>query len=572
MRFFRSFKLLHRRTKSDPLIGNIAGANATGHPRTASGGFNDISTILLTALPDYQPHGTCPASHLNIRIFDLETENANLRHTCSVSMNELTQVRSQLKASRAELFAELHRGVRRAKEDRNEIRRLRETLAHYESFLEAVITTSPADFVPSNGRPINQEHEVAVDREGTVRNETIWASIVPSAFGSRTQDEYMSALHMTLKSRMELRKCKKVAKFWKNTAKKDEQNTDVVTPSNSNISSIREILPVGRQKAVDALIAKRRKEALDQPWTASTYAPETPVHPPRTTIELAPISDIPIGSKTLSTSLSFSTESHGLPYKACLSPLASQSLKQELSKMSSSHRLPKWSSGRRVLGHVDLNIGKDAFPLPSSTASQAKHVKPITVSRRKAKEGLSLHREERKNDAKASKTASPEKLIVESENVHSNNHHDGPVRTHEYAHSASSTEDSDIILPSCALDLSNIMEESELPYATLSADDTFEGWVTCGVPGELDVSFGSTADTLFSTAPATTTTTPHKNDIKADSPKSRLPLPVFQTLRRLSLTKVSTTRGKGIGPISKVVTKPSPTRLPVRFNASHAVK
>ncbi|KAJ7043351.1 hypothetical protein C8F04DRAFT_901841, partial [Mycena alexandri] len=81
-----------------------------------------------------------------------------------------------------------------------------------------------------------------------------WSTIIPSVTGPRTPDEYRSSLTLTLKTRKELRDAKKVAKFWKRVAHEDSQQSGIVTPSVSAISSIHEPLSAERQKAVEELI------------------------------------------------------------------------------------------------------------------------------------------------------------------------------------------------------------------------------------------------------------------------------------------------------------------------------
>ncbi|KAJ3517781.1 hypothetical protein NLJ89_g271 [Agrocybe chaxingu] len=65
------------------------------------------------------------------------------------------------------------------------------------------------------------------------------------------------ALRMTLATRKELREQRKVTKFWKSVASNLQEAQDIITPSSSAISSIRDILPMDRQVAVNALIARR---------------------------------------------------------------------------------------------------------------------------------------------------------------------------------------------------------------------------------------------------------------------------------------------------------------------------
>jgi hypothetical protein len=90
--------------------------------------------------------------------------------------------------------------------------------------------------------------------------EALLSSLKPEVISHPVLGQYQSALHMTLSVRRKVRAQKKVSKFWKRLAQEDDRYADIVTPSSSNISSVREPLTPARQHAVDSLIA-RRKEA-----------------------------------------------------------------------------------------------------------------------------------------------------------------------------------------------------------------------------------------------------------------------------------------------------------------------
>lgn len=131
-------------------------------------------------------------------------------------------------------------------------------------------------------------------------------------------------------------------------------------------------------------------------------------------------------------------------------------------------------------------------------------------------------------------------------------------------------EHSDHILHSRSSGLSKIVEvedeESEPTSASSSssADATNQEWTICGLP-DLDISFGSTAGTLTTTL----STALNKRHIgKVDMTKSRLPIPVFRTLKNLSFTKTSFAQGED----NQLEAKLSPTRLPVRSNFNPPTK
>lgn len=244
-----------------------------------------------------------PLPHHNLRILDLQAENSHLRSENAALLDELAIARSQLKVARADLFAELHKSVQQTRLHTQEIARLHANQASLDS--DAIAQSS--SFV----------------------------------VGPRSPNDYMSALHLTLKSRRQLRDCKKSVKFWKHTAKQDPRNLDLVTPSVSNISSVHDILPPERQEAIHALIAKRRASS------------NLPLAQQQAQTLLEPVS----------TTLSVPDR----PYISSLSPLASQSFRQELSQISSFNRFPSWSSAPNVsrklyvastLGHSPVPRGK----------------------------------------------------------------------------------------------------------------------------------------------------------------------------------------------------------------------
>ncbi|KAG6865282.1 hypothetical protein C0991_003742 [Blastosporella zonata] len=330
MRFFKSFKLLHRRTKSEPQISLVSGL---AHLRETVSISNSLPSVFLTVAPD-----VFPVPRLNARILDLESENNRLQKVSAATLDELTQVKVQLTSTQADLFAELHRGARQRQDDQNEIHRLRETIVNYEGLIIAA-SSFPAstDF----SHLVDQALQNVTQREANLAA-TNPGDIESSVFGTRTRDDYLSALQLTLKSRFQLRQCKKITKFWKKTAQEDGRNGTVVTPSASAISSILEVLSSDRQKTVDDLIARRRANVVP----SSLEAPQTPVQAEAHTQESS--------SKTV-VSL---TPSRSLPQsRPCLSPLASQSLRQELSRFASTNRLANWPHApRKPFEQLDFNV------------------------------------------------------------------------------------------------------------------------------------------------------------------------------------------------------------------------
>ncbi|KAK0213097.1 hypothetical protein DFS33DRAFT_1229113, partial [Desarmillaria ectypa] len=104
----------------------------------------------------------------------------------------------------------------------------------------------------------HDEAVVEVIRDAASKPGSPWSSIIPAVIGPRTNDQYTSALNMTLECRRENRELQAVKKFWKGVAKEDEANADLITPSASTLSSVRVALSEDRQHAVDNLLTKLR--------------------------------------------------------------------------------------------------------------------------------------------------------------------------------------------------------------------------------------------------------------------------------------------------------------------------
>lgn len=319
MRFFKSFTLLHRRTKSDPQLSNIS---ATPAPQRRS---LVLSNVLSNSFlqPDFLDSSVYSSSQpanyaVNLRLFDLQLENTRLHHVACLATTELAQVKTQLHAAKSELLVELHQNARRAKADTCEIERLRSALAYDNKFLTLAM--------------IPEYRSSSSDPQGTLQMTHILKRSADSTSGSldsfsrrlSIEDGYLSSLRMTLKSRKDLRECRKVAKFWKRIAQQEDLDSKVVTPSSSNISSIYEPLSAERQSAVNLLMAQRHRKFDEQSVLQNTACF---LEPPSTSTSGRPI------TPTLSSCLPFD-----------LPPLASQSFRQEMTSISSRTLLLKRST------------------------------------------------------------------------------------------------------------------------------------------------------------------------------------------------------------------------------------
>jgi hypothetical protein len=241
-----------------------------------------------------------------------------------------------------------------------EVEALQAKLAQYERFLGLMIN------VGLHQRVLGDAHSslragidpdmalVDAIKEAAAIPGSAWSTIIPSVTGPRTPNEYRSSLNLTLKTRKELRDTKKIARFWKRIAQ-EEGRTGIVTPSVSTISSIHEPLPAERQKAVEELMASRRRASLTSQVVAREDAA---ISASASTSSASTSTDISIMDITTSDIPPSHSESE-LP---CLSPLASESFKSELASRSSNRRLFKRGPSsaskqtRTPLGQIDMNV------------------------------------------------------------------------------------------------------------------------------------------------------------------------------------------------------------------------
>ncbi|KAF9567649.1 hypothetical protein CPC08DRAFT_703178 [Agrocybe pediades] len=344
MRFFKAFTLLHRRSKSATFVPGPTGqpefvpvspkpkspsvSGETGPARNSGLSFFD----LVTSNPPLVPpsYFTYTTEDGLDRVRDvwpsrrhsdkgvLSTFQSSIRKECNrlaeavnFWITEYTKVQNLLKSCHAELLVErLKTGSleARIKADALEIERLRSSLDSY-----AKSNTEDLDLDPMCPPVV-------------LPSQTSDMNLYPQP-KSPTPDQYASALQMILTKRKELRDQMKISKYWKGQAiTLGEQ--DMITPSVSAISSIREVLPSGRQLAVKALMSQRgitvrlpglplEDAALGGSNTTSFQHSEVSQKsiPERASINLLPYANS--GSSDLSR----------------LEPLASESLKQEINML-----------------------------------------------------------------------------------------------------------------------------------------------------------------------------------------------------------------------------------------------
>ncbi|KAJ7684797.1 hypothetical protein DFH06DRAFT_1313170 [Mycena polygramma] len=512
----RFFKFLHRRSKSDSSIPKPAPPrDHILRPQS----LDAAQTALFTAVA---PH--CPQTFLfptptdtSNAIFEIETANLRLRSEASALAGECAQLRSQLDATRADLFTQLHRNSliqRQAQADRLDMDALQTKLAQYERFLGLMISVGLHQRVLGDAHAALRagiDPDVAlVDaiKDAAADPESPWSTIIPSVTGTRTKDEYRSSLNLTLKTRKELRDTRKIAKFWKRVAQEDGRN-GIVTPSVSAISSIHEPLPAERQRAVEELMDSRRRASL----TSQTVARE-----------LADASG-EFAAVSASTS-SASTTADGIPHNDItpsdsgseLPPLASESFKSELAGLSSNTRLFRRSpstvskQSRPPLGQIDLNTASTRAQNPSPKRTK------LSVKRKLDTRAENIPQVPQvptpPSDARPRAQALSVPNVVPSFSKHSIcSNRLGPLGRIDEEREDFVAETLDEPEP----DDANISRESNWSMLDFSHQD-------------LSFSF---CDTTISTAP----TTPEKDETAAEilppSPTSRLPKPVLKQLNRI---------------------------------------
>ncbi|KAJ7702459.1 hypothetical protein B0H17DRAFT_1004545 [Mycena rosella] len=533
----RFFKFLHRRSKSDSAIPTPTPArdHILKRPQSLDAAH---AAVFAAAVP------TCPQTFLfptpadaSNAIFELETANSRLRSDVSAWAADCADLRSQLDATRADLFTHLHRISsleRQGQADKLEIEKLHAQLAQYERFLSLMIN------VGLHQRVLGDAHaalRAGIDpdmalvnaiKEAAATPGSAWSTIIPSVTGPRTPDEYRSSLNMTLKARKELRDTKKVAKFWKRVAK-EEGGVETVTPSVSTISSIHEPLSAERQKAVEQLISSRRH--------ASLISQDAESEPP-----LVPVSASTSSTSTSSTSTDITPSNSGSEIP-CLSPLASASFKSELASISSKPRLFKRGvasrNNRPVLGQIDMNASQNCSQQRTKTSkprvdSRAENAPPVQTAA-----ALPEVRPPRLRELTVAN-------VVPSFSKHS-------LCTSQLGPLGRIEEEREDFLSTDPPEEANTSQDSA-------------NWCMLDFPNhDSDLSF-SFCDTAISTPPTTPEKAVDETEI-SPTKTSRLPKPVLKQLNRISLTKPGKrTEAPQITPLAvrkRSTGRPSSTRLPV---------
>lgn len=270
MQFFR---LLHRRTKSESDISTLLpqlGLAAVTAP---------VFVPLQMSLPSFDPTRELYALHadpphtanpniidkLNARIRQLESQLSEVQAEHATLEQDLADYRTDLLHTRRELYSEMLGSARqqqRAMVDFRTIQKLEERHQRFCTLLVDIgIPRSTVDVIcqaiqSGNGSP----DDILVDaiKDASNNADTLLAKLQPIVKDERSPEHYQSALNLTLSIRKELKSQKKRSKFWKKIAQEDVRHASTITPSPSDISSIRQDLSPERRSALNGLIARRR--------------------------------------------------------------------------------------------------------------------------------------------------------------------------------------------------------------------------------------------------------------------------------------------------------------------------
>ncbi|KAG7098427.1 hypothetical protein E1B28_000379 [Marasmius oreades] len=206
-------------------------------------------------------------SNLERRIPLLEDANALLKQDMErlVFESQLREQEINLKeaqAVRQSYLSQIHHEPQQIQMQQDQTRL--ENIA-LEDFLIKTLASYPADHVFNKiAAAIDAGSSFASAIVTVIREEietlpnSPWSKLVPAIVGPRSADQYTSALGIVLKARKDLRNSQKASHFWKQQAKLDDVNADVITPSSSILSDIQEPLSEERQRAASDLLRKLR--------------------------------------------------------------------------------------------------------------------------------------------------------------------------------------------------------------------------------------------------------------------------------------------------------------------------
>ena len=257
MRFIKSF--VHKRARSEP----TSYSNDLPKSVVIDKAYNDLFAPDHPSLSSLQCH-------------DIDLENVNLRRLSSAWALSHSRLVLDLNLTQSELHLECERNkslLQHLRYQSELLQDMKQSLARHEHLISILSEIGLCEGIITNAHSSVSEGQDAVHaivkaiKEAAAVPGSNWAVILPAISGPRTQAEYIAALHLSLNIRKELRKCKKIAKFWKSIAQQ-QSTSSIVTPSVSALSSIYEKLSPERRDAVNALIERRKKEGWRNPQSS----------------------------------------------------------------------------------------------------------------------------------------------------------------------------------------------------------------------------------------------------------------------------------------------------------------
>ncbi|KAG1746160.1 hypothetical protein EDB19DRAFT_381577 [Suillus lakei] len=291
MRFFKSFRLLHRRTRSEGDMSHMVSSPPSSTGSSCSMDFRQIQCVrptssslingsaapvfvsLEASLPSfdpaqlYQPRPTHPLDmYADNRIHQPESDVVRLRQTNVELAADLADVTNDLSRTRNELYTEMTKLARFQHQLARGMDHIQKLESRFQRLAGLLVDIGIPYFTVQRisdalDSDLGTADHILVDAIGDAVHDpdALLSSLKPAVIGHPVPEQYQSALHMTLSVRRKIRAQKKVSKFWKRLAQEDDRYTDTVTPSSSDISSVREPLSAARQHAVNTLIARRRE-------------------------------------------------------------------------------------------------------------------------------------------------------------------------------------------------------------------------------------------------------------------------------------------------------------------------
>jgi hypothetical protein len=397
MRFFKSFRLLHRRTKSEgdviTVLTTQSATQTTGgifpvqHPShqglldvTYESSSLFVDSVSFTPpkhpLPIFDPvdlyapfpYATPPRllePSPESMIAELEAELTTLRAANRTLKADLVEIAKEAADARAALYAEMTKNAHlkhQAMVDTQRFQIFTAAFAKYKTIdgllarigLDKAVLEEALATLEDGGKA----EDVVMD---AIKRASARADCAPSGtatIGPRTPEQYAAVLNMTLRVRKELKGNKKLTKFWKRVAQRDGKHQDTITPSPSDISSIHEQLSPERQKAVEEVAARRREIStrILKDSSLDSAAQNTAI--PSAT-RFADVKNDP--SDVARASMAIAPDMSSTVYAdvfTALPPLASESIKLELAQHSRSKRFSGSRPSKKgsVLRPVDLNV------------------------------------------------------------------------------------------------------------------------------------------------------------------------------------------------------------------------